>query len=197
MAQNPANAIIHLGHSSGIYTPIISWFSSITLILCLIQKGVVTLWSPNVKEPLVKVLCHKSALKSIAINQTGNYMITSGLDHFLNIWDLRNTYKQLKSVKLDAGASYLAFSQKNLIAAGLRNEVVILKHDLLSVDKDFSDDTYDILDKDSIYMKHRFKNSAIQNFQFCPFEDVLGVGHGTGITSLLIPGKNYYKLTFI
>lgn len=169
MAQNPTNAIVHLGHSS----------------------GVVTLWSPNVKEPLVKMLCHKSAVKSLAINQTGNYMITSGLDHLLNVWDLR-TYKQLKSIKLPAGASSLAFSQKNLIAAGLRNEVVIFKHDILNTgDESIEPEEQYIedLDREHIYLKHRLNNASIQNVQFCPFEDVLGVGHANGISSLLVPGS--------
>lgn len=136
------------------------------------------------------MLCHKSALKSIAINQTGNYMVTSGLDHLLNIWDLR-TYKQLKSIKLNAGASNLAFSQKNLIATSLRNEIAILKHDLIntSTELDESEQFIEPLNERDVYLRHRLTNSNIQNIQFCPYEDVLAVGHGYGISSLLVPGS--------
>lgn len=161
MAQNPANAIIQLGHSN----------------------GVVTMWSPNVKEPLVKMLCHKSALKSIAINKTGNYMVTSGLDHLLNVWDLR-TYKQLNSIKIKNGASSLAFSQKNLIAASLRNEIEIYKDYI-----DYTQDSNESNDYDKlVYLKHGVR-SNVQNVQFCPFEDVLGIGHSYGISSILVPGS--------
>lgn len=38
------------------------------------------------------------------------------------------------------------------------------------------------------YMRHRL-HSHIGNIQFCPFEDVLGIGHDDGYTSVLIPGK--------
>lgn len=155
MVQNPTNAIINLGHSN----------------------GVVTMWSPNVKEPLVKMLCHKSALKSMAINSNGNYMVTSGLDHLLNIWDLR-TYKQLNSIKLKSGATSLAFSQKNLIAASSRNEVEIYK-DYLQTENNY---------EDILYLNHKVK-STIQNVEFCPFEDVLGIGHTNGLSSILVPGN--------
>lgn len=57
-------------------------------------------------------------------------MVTSGLDHLLNVWDLR-TYKQLRSVRLSAGATALSFSQKNMIAAGLKNQVVVLSNEIL------------------------------------------------------------------
>ena len=33
--------------------------------------GTVTLWSPKVKNPLVKMLCHRSGVRSIAIDKTG------------------------------------------------------------------------------------------------------------------------------
>jgi U3 small nucleolar RNA-associated protein 7 len=176
MTHNPSNAVIHLGHSS----------------------GVVTLWSPNVKDPLVKMLCHKSGIKSLAINQNGNYMVTSGLDHLLNIWDLR-TYKQLKSVRLSSGASNLAFSQKNLIAASLKNEIAILSSDLLNtslvksyeseqVEEDEEQYIENIKQKD-IYVKYSLNNTFVQNIQFCPYEDVLGIGHGQGISSILVPGS--------
>ncbi len=172
MAQNPGNGIVHLGHSS----------------------GTVTLWSPNVKEPLVKMLCHKSVVKSLAISKDGKYMATSGLDHLVNIWDLR-TYKQMKSIKLKAGASCLTFSDKGCLAASLRNEVVIYKDDVLRMatdkDADESDEekVVEVYGEKDVYLKHRLNNVSIQNMQFCPFEDVLGIGHGRGISSILVPGS--------
>lgn len=53
MAQNPHNAIIHLGH----------------------PNGTVSLWSPNQKEPLVKMLCHRGAVRSLTVDKTGTYVL--------------------------------------------------------------------------------------------------------------------------
>ena len=42
----------------------------------------------------------------------------------------------------------------------------------------------------NLYLKHRIgNNSYISNAQFCPYEDVLGLGHIKGFSSLLVPGK--------
>lgn len=49
MCQNPHNAIVHLGH----------------------HNGTVTLWSPNQKEALVKMLCHQGAVRSVAVDKAG------------------------------------------------------------------------------------------------------------------------------
>src|SRR5437667_9532548 len=37
-------------------------------------------------------------------------------------------------------------------------------------------------------MTHLIPSSTISSLRFCPFDDVLGVGHSTGFTSLIIPG---------
>lgn len=152
MCQNPNNAIIHLGHPG----------------------GTVTLWSPNLNKPVVKMLCHGSGTRSIAVDVSGRYMATSGLDRKLKIWDLR-TYKMLHSYGLSMGASELSFSQRGLLAAGLNNIVEIYK-DVTTASV-------------TPYLCHKLKKSGIQSIKFCPYEDVLGIGHTEGFTSILVPGS--------
>jgi U3 small nucleolar RNA-associated protein 7 len=38
------------------------------------------------------------------------------------------------------------------------------------------------------YMVHCFEGSSIEKIEFCPYEDILGVGHSEGFCSLLVPG---------
>ncbi|CAB3980828.1 probable U3 small nucleolar RNA-associated 7 [Paramuricea clavata] len=152
MAQNPYNAIVHLGHC----------------------RGTVTLWSPNVKEPLVKMLCHRGPVKAIAIDQGGWYMATSALDTQLKIWDIR-TYKQLQAYRTVRPASSLAISQRGLLAAGCGPHVQVWKDAFRTK-------------QTAPYMNNLFPGCAVRDVEFCPFEDVLGVSHSKGFTSLVIPG---------
>ena len=61
MKQNPYNAVIATGHPT----------------------GMVDMWSPNQKEPLVSMLCHPSAIRDIAFDSVGQYMVTAGVDRTL------------------------------------------------------------------------------------------------------------------
>lgn len=155
MAQNPYNAVIHLGHSN----------------------GTVSLWSPAMKEPLAKILCHRGGVRAVAVDSTGTYMATSGLDHQLKIFDLRGTFQPLSSRTLPQGAGHLAFSQRGLLVAGMGDVVNIWagqgKGSPPSLEQP--------------YLTHRLSGN-VHGLQFCPFEDVLGVGHSGGITSMLVPG---------
>ncbi|CAK6447110.1 unnamed protein product [Pipistrellus nathusii] len=155
MTQNPYNAVIHLGHSN----------------------GTVSLWSPAMKEPLAKILCHRGGVRAVAVDPTGTCMATSGLDHQLKIFDLRGKFQPLSARTLPQGAGHLAFSQRGLLAAGMSDVVNIWagqgKASPPSLEKP--------------YLTHRL-SGHVQGLQFCPFEDVLGVGHSGGITSMLVPG---------
>lgn len=105
-------------------------------------------------------------------------MATSGLDHQLKIFDLRGKFQPLSVRTLPQGAGHLAFSQRGLLAAGMSDVVNIWagqgKASPPSLEKP--------------YLTHRL-SGHVQGLQFCPFEDVLGVGHSGGITSMLVPGK--------
>ncbi|XP_003473970.1 WD repeat-containing protein 46 isoform X2 [Cavia porcellus] len=155
MAQNPYNAVIHLGHSN----------------------GTVSLWSPSVQEPLAKILCHRGGVQAVAVDSTGTYMATSGLDHQLKVFDLRGTYQPLSARTLPLGAGHLAFSQRGLLAAGMG--------DVVNIWTGQGKATLPALERP--YLTHRLAG-PVHGLQFCPFEDVLGVGHSGGITSMLVPG---------
>lgn len=155
MAQNPYNAVIHLGHSN----------------------GTVSLWSPAVKEPLAKILCHRGGVRAVAVDSTGTYMATSGLDHQLKIFDLRGTFQPLSSRTLPQGAGHLAFSQRGLLVAGMGDVVNIWAGQGKASPPSL----------EQPYLTHRL-SGHVHGLQFCPFEDVLGVGHSGGFTSMLVPG---------
>lgn len=59
------------------------WFVGFLVNILNDILGTVSLWSPNVKEPLVKMLAHPCAVRGISIDESGTYMATSGLDRTL------------------------------------------------------------------------------------------------------------------
>ena len=153
MCQNPANAVISCGHN----------------------KGTVTMWTPNVKDPVFSMLCHGSAIESLAFDQTGRVFATTGTDTLLRLWDLRNLGKNVSSFQLRSAGRNVCFSQTNLLA--------LLKDDVVEIYKNVTSQ-----DDCEIYMKHTAK-SGVTGMQFCPFEDVLGVAERSHFESLLIPGS--------
>jgi U3 small nucleolar RNA-associated protein 7 len=97
MRQNPANAILHLGHTN----------------------GVVTMWSPTSSQYLVKLQCHKGAsITSMAVDLVGNTMVTGGADRQIKIWDLRK-FQCTHSFFCDGSTpSSIDISQRNVLGIG-------------------------------------------------------------------------------
>jgi U3 small nucleolar RNA-associated protein 7 len=152
MRTNPWNALVHLGH----------------------KNGVVTMWTPNMPEPAVKMLTHKGSVAAIAIDRSGRYMATSGRDGALKLWDVR-TYRPLHEYHTPRPATSLDISDRGLLAAVHGPSVQVFK---------------DCLSKraNGPYMTHLLPGCEADSALFVPYEDFLGIGHSKGFCSMLVPG---------
>lgn len=136
--------------------------------------GTVTMWKPTSSAPLVKMLCHHGPVSALAFHPNGHLMATAGKDKKIKLWDLRK-FEVLQT--LPGHAKTLDFSQKGLLASGTSSFVQILSD--LSGTRNYSR-----------YMAHSMaKGYQINNLLFRPYEDVLGIGHSMGWSSILIPGS--------
>ncbi|WVY97686.1 hypothetical protein V8G54_029837 [Vigna mungo] len=135
--------------------------------------GTVTMWKPTSSAPLVKMLCHKGPVSALAFHSNGHLMATAGKDKKIKLWDLRK-FEVLQT--LPGHANTLDFSQKGLLACGNGSLIQVLRD--VSGTQNYSR-----------YMTHSMvKGYQVGKLIFRPYEDVLGIGHSTGWSSILIPG---------
>ena len=168
LGQNPRNAILHVGH----------------------QNGCVTLWSPNSTTPLVKMLAHRGPVRALAIDREGRYMVSTGQDLKMAVWDVR-TFKEVSVSRLHAPGASVAISDRNLTAVGWGTQVTVWK-DVFSRGHTSSDsagaESAHTRPDTLPYLSWQSSARAIERVRWCPFEDVLGVTHAAGFTSLIVPG---------
>lgn len=146
------------------------------MLLCSHPNGTISMWSPNYNRPAVSILCHPAAVRSISVTSDGNYFATTGLDKTVKVWDLRNNYECLKEHRLAHVPDSLSFSQLGMLAVACGRIVTVYKN-ICKSSRDVQQ-----------YLRHDVRN-VVNDVQFCNFEDVLGVAHQKGFTSLLVPGS--------
>ncbi|KAL1984949.1 hypothetical protein VTN96DRAFT_8505 [Rasamsonia emersonii] len=158
LCQNPWNAILHVGH----------------------QNGTVTLWSPNSQTALVKALVHRGPVRSLAIDRQGRYMVSTGQDLRMNVWDIR-MFKEVHSYSCYQPGATVAISDRGLTAVGWGTQVNIWKglFDAAAARQE---------KVQSPYMVWGGDGQRIETVRWCPYEDVLGVTHDKGFASIIVPG---------
>jgi U3 small nucleolar RNA-associated protein 7 len=158
LGQNPYNAVLHVGH----------------------QNGTVTLWSPNSAEPLVKLLAHRGPVRSVAMDREGRYMVTTGQDQRMAVWDVR-MFKEVNNYFTRQPAQSVAISDSGLTAVGWGTQTTIWKG--------LFDKNSPVQEKvQSPYMAWGGEGRRIERVRWCPYEDVLGLGHDQGFSSIIVPG---------
>ena len=158
LAQNPSNAILHVGA----------------------QNGTVSLWSPNSTTPLVKLLTHRGPVRGIAVDREGRYMVSAGQDLKMGVWDLR-MWKEMNNYFLRQPGSSVAVSDRSLVGVGWGTQTSIWKG---LFDKS-SEDQEKI---QAPYIGWGGEGRRIERVKWCPFEDVLGISHDHGFSSIIVPG---------
>lgn len=145
------------------------------VVLTSHYNGSVSMWTPNMDEPVVKMLCHGSPVQDLCVDNQGRYLVTAGVDRKLKLWDLRN-YRNLATYRLSQIPKSVAISQQNILAVSSGEVVNVFK------------DCFQQTNVNKPYLKHR-ADGMIDDVRFCNYEDVLGMGHEKGFTSILVPGS--------
>ena len=153
LSKNAHNGIIITGHSN----------------------GTLSMWTPNMDTPLVKMLAHPAAIREATVTIDGNKLITCSVDRQIKIWDMRS-FKSLHTIHTSSPSQCLAVSQKNLIAVGCGSVVDI-----------YENTKYKKLSSKP-YLQHHC-DTFIKNLDFCNYEDILGIGHASGFSSIIVPGS--------
>ena len=96
MTQNAHNAVIHLGHAN----------------------GTVTLWTPNLPHPAVRLLAHLGPVASVSVDPStgGRYMATAGQDGLVKVWDCRNWKGAIRTWNARGGGGEVEWSQRGALA---------------------------------------------------------------------------------
>jgi U3 small nucleolar RNA-associated protein 7 len=152
MKQNPWNGVISISDS----------------------KGIISMWTPNINKPVTRVVAHNGPALSQAIDLRGQYLVSSGADNKVKIFDIRNISDPLYEYWTESPARSLDISQTGLLAVSESSKVKIWKDWQVSKQK-------------CPYMEDKGKSSII-DFRFCPFEDFLGVGSVDSFRHVVVPG---------
>ncbi|KAF8836563.1 BING4CT-domain-containing protein [Paxillus ammoniavirescens] len=162
MAQNRHNAVIHLGH----------------------QNGVVSLWTPNLPHPAVQLLAHLGPVVGLSVDPStgGRYMASSGADGTVKVWDCRNWKGAVREWTTRGGSAELEWSAKGALAVAAGGSVnVYIKP---SIHAPFAPKV-----APPLYLTHPALHRPLTSVRFCPFQDILTIGHNAGLSSILAPGS--------
>ncbi len=107
-------------------------------------------------------------------------MVSTGQDLKMSVWDVR-MFKEVNSYFTRQPASSVAISDRGLTAVGWGTQTSIWRGL-------FSKSSLEQEKIQSPYMAWGGDGKRIEQVRWCPFEDLLGVSHNAGFSSIIVPG---------
>jgi U3 small nucleolar RNA-associated protein 7 len=107
-------------------------------------------------------------------------MVSTGQDLKMAVWDIR-MFKEVNNYFTRTPASSVAISDRGLTAVGWGTTTSIWR-DLFSKSKAEQEKIQ------SPYMTWGGDGKRVERVRWCPFEDLLGVSHSAGFSSIIVPG---------
>ncbi|KAI3327881.1 WD40-repeat-containing domain protein [Xylariaceae sp. AK1471] len=161
LAQNPYNGVCFTGHNN----------------------GQIQLWSPSCSSsngPLVKLLAHKGPVRAMSIDREGRYMVTTGQDCKMAVWDVRQ-FRVVNEYFTRQPASSVAISDRGVTAVGWGTQTTMWQGL-------FTKHAAEHTKVQSPYLTWGGEGRRVERVRWCPLEDVLGIGHDEGFSSIIVPG---------
>eukprot|EP01066_Platyproteum_vivax_P015115 Platyproteum_vivax@DN6719_c0_g1_i1.p1 len=158
MCTNPSNAAVCVG------TP----------------QGVVSMWTPNMDEEAVRMMCHRGPITAVACGHSGNNeyaLITGGMDGSWKVWDLRKYGEVNRFWTGGLHASTIECSLTGVVGIGFGPHVQFWKP--------FEGDP------EMPYLVHSLPGKTIHSLKLKPFEDVCAIGHSAGFGTMVVPGAGF------
>ena len=138
--------------------------------------GCVSLWSPAHAEPLMKLKAHRGPVTAIATHEQ-SYLVTAGGDFKWKLWDIRKPDSAVSCFKYrGAPPSSIDVSQTGMVGIGNGVRISIYSKDVWKTGAQ------------KPYLSHMVQD-GVNSVRFCPFEDILLLGKGDGIGTMLVPGS--------
>lgn len=107
-------------------------------------------------------------------------MVSAGVDRKMAVWDIR-MFKEVHNYFTRTPASSVAISDQGLTAVGCGTTVNIWKGLY----------TKHVAEQEKVsspYMSWGGEGKAVERVRWCPLDDVLGIGHDEGFSSIIVPG---------
>lgn len=108
-------------------------------------------------------------------------MVSTGQDMKLKVWDVR-MFKEVHSYTVPTPGSSVAISDRGLTAVGWGTQVSVWKGLFEAAAADQGK-------VQSPYMAWGGDGQRVERLKWCPYEDVLGIGHDQGFSSMIVPGS--------
>ncbi|RKP32391.1 BING4CT-domain-containing protein [Metschnikowia bicuspidata] len=138
------------------------------------NNGTVSLWTPTQNLPVVKMQSNRGPIRDLAVDREGRYMAVGGSDKRIQLWDLRKL-QELDSYLCPTPPKSLDISDRGLLSVAWGPHVTVWK-DIFKTHQE------------EPYLTHLLPSSRIEKVQHVPFEDVLGIGHAKGVSTMIVPG---------